>query len=315
MIQSSYKIFTGSSHPALAQEIADCLGMKVEKMSLKRFACGEIYVRPEDTVRGKEVFIVQTCTNRVNEDLMELFLICSVMKMSFARKVHVVLPHMGYARQDRVSLPREPISAKLMADLLVQSGADHVITFTLHSDQIQGFFDVPVDNAHPRKLFVDYLKKKKISDPIIVSPDEGGAKAAKKMADELECPMAIMHKSRSVHVHNVSEITHTVGDIGGKTAILYDDMVDTAGSVCNAKEVLVRDGARGEVYLIATHPIFSPPAIERLAEANFKEIIVSNSIPTQNYRLSNLTTISIAPLVAEIIRSVMEEKSVSNVYF
>jgi len=310
---ADFKLYSGSSHPTLTQEIAKSLNVELSKIELKRFACNEIYVRSQESVRGKEVFIVQTCTNMVNEELMELFLMCSAMKTSFAKKVHVILPHMGYARQDRVSLPRETISAKLIADLLVKSGADHVIAFTLHSDQIQGFFDVPVDNISASKLFADYIKSQNINNPIIVSPDEGGAKAAKKFADLIGCRLAIMHKTRSEH--NVSQITHTIGNIEGKTPIIYDDMIDTAGSVCNAKEALIRDGAKDEVFLIATHPIFSNPAVKRLKNANFKEIIVSNSLPKKpEWDLPNLKMISIAPLIAGIIKNVAEEKSVSSLY-
>ncbi len=312
MKKNKFKIISGSSHPGLAKEISKHLKTDLSEVLLTRFACNEIYVRPKNSVRGKDVYIVQTCTNRVNEDLMELFLLCNSMRLGFAKKIHVVMPHMGYARQDRVNLPREPISAKLVADLLIRSGADHLITFNLHSDQIQGFFDIPVDNINARKIFVDYIKQKHLENIIVVSPDEGGAKAAKKFADQLDCPLAIMHKNRSAH--NVSEVTHVVGNIEGKTPIIYDDMIDTAGSVCNAKRVLVEKGAKDEVYLIATHAIFSGPAVERLNNTNFKEIIVTNSICTKDYDMPNLVSISIAPLISEIIHNVSLEKSVSTLF-
>jgi len=282
-------------------------------MVIKRFACNEIYTKVGETVRGKNVFIVQTATQDVNEDYMELFLLCDTMKRSFAKSVHVVLPHFGYSRQDRISEPRETVSAKLIADLIVKSGADHIVTFTLHSDQIQGFFDIPVDNINAQKLFVDYFKKKNLRDAVVVSPDAGGAKSAKNFAVQLGFPLAILHKSRPRH--NVSEVTHVVGDVRNKVPIIYDDIIDTAGSVCTAKEALVQAGALDKVYLAATHPVFSNPATERLEKANFKEVVVTNSIPiSPEKQLSNLKVLSLAPLIAKVIQNITKEKSVSNLY-
>ena len=314
---SHIQLVAASSHPELAKAIAENLDIPVSPLQIKKFACSETYVRFEESVRGKEVFIVATCnTGTVNDDFMELFMICDAAKQSFARSTHVILPYFGYSRQDKIHDARENISSRLMADLLVKSGADHVITVQLHSDQIQGFFDVPVDNLHLRKLFRKYFEDKKIEgDLVVVSPDAGGAKDTKKLADKLGAEIAIMHKTRPGH--NLSEVTHVVGNVEGKTAILFDDMVDTAGSVSGARRALIEAGANPEVYLAATHAIFSDPAVERLKEANFHQIVVSNSIPLSEKAKKELPIeiIDIAPLMAHVVESVVEEKSASKWFF
>ncbi len=307
------KIFSGSSHPELAKEIAKNLMVPLSEMMISRFACGEIYAKPKDTVRGSDVFIVQTASSNVNEDLMELFIILDSLKRSFAERIHVIMPHYGYARQDRVATPREPISAKLVADLISAAGADHVITMALHSDQEQGFFNFSVDNLNPNMLFADYFKEKKIKDLVVVSPDAGGAKDAKKFADILGANLAIIHKSRPAH--NKSEVTHVVGDVKGKTCLMYDDMIDTAGSVTAGIEALKKMGAKKDVYLAATHAVFSPPATERLAKAGFKEVVVTNSIPIpKEKQFKSLKVLSVAPLLAKIVKNVHEAKSVTKAY-
>ena len=315
MDHSNFCIFSGTSYPALAAEIAGILDMEVSEATIKEFACGEIYVNLEESVRGKEVFIVQTTrTGCVNKDFMELFLLCDAAKRSFASKVHVVLPYYSYARQDKIHAAREPISARLFADLLVKSGADRIITTHLHSEQIQAFFSVPVDNLNARRTLAKIIQEKNLHDPVIVSPDAGGAKMAKRFADEIGLPIAILHKTRPEH--NVAEVTHIVGDITNKTPIIVDDMVDTAGSVCGAKQALIDKGARNEVYLVTTHPVFSGPAIERLKNADFKEIIVTNTLPLlEEQKIAGLTQISVAPLIAEVIKNTIENKSVSDLYF
>jgi len=249
----------------------------------------------------------------MNEDFMELFILCDAIKRSFAKRIHVVMPYFSYARQDKIHQSRESISARLMASLLEKSGVNRVITVHLHSEQIQGFFSIPVDNINAKKIFAKVIKKKNIQNPIIVSPDTGGAKNAKKIADELGFPLAILHKTRPGH--NVSEVTHVIGDIANKTPIIFDDMIDTGGSVCEAKNALVNNGANDEVYLVATHPVFSGPAIERIKNAGFKEIIVTNTLPLLDNSINCLTTLTIAPLIAEVIKNTMENKSVSSLYF
>jgi ribose-phosphate pyrophosphokinase len=312
-MKDEIKLFSGTSHPELAKEIAKNLNMKVNEMVISRFACGEIYAKPKETVRGRDVFIVQTCTENVNEDLMELFIMLDSLKRSFAGRIHVVMPHYGYARQDRVATPREPISAKLVADLISTAGADHLIGLKFHSDQEQGFFNFSVDNLNTNKLFADYFKKKNIKDLVVVSPDAGGAKDAKKFADLIGANLAIIHKSRPAH--NKSEVTHVVGDVKGKNCVMYDDMIDTAGSVTAGVEALRKMGAGKDIYLAATHAVFSGPAIERLSSAGFKEVVVSDSIPVAKKKeFKGLTVLSVAKLLANIIRNVHENKSVTKVF-
>jgi ribose-phosphate pyrophosphokinase len=307
------KIFSGSSHPELARAIARCLRMKVSDMTLTRFACNEVYARPEQTVRGSDVYIVQTATSRVNEDLMELFIIIDAMKRSFAKQIHVVMPHFGYSRQDRVATPREPISAKVVADLIAAAGANHVITVNLHSDQEQGFFNFPVDNISAKKLFVDYFKKKKIKDLMVVAPDTGAAKNAKRFADMLGAPLAILHKVRSAH--NVSEVTQVIGDVMDRTCLIFDDMIDTGGTVVNGKEALLKKGANREVYLAATHAVFSDPCVSRLKAAKFMEVVVTDTIPLPQEKVfEGLKVLSIAPLLAKAIENVHKARSVSSVF-
>ncbi len=315
MVPIKYKIFAGSSHPELAQEIAKLLKIPLGKLALSTFSSGEKYVALEETVRGHEVFIVQTCRDgTVNEDYTELFLMCDAMRRSFASKVHVILPHFGYARQDKIHKAREPISAKLMADLLVTSGADHIITLQLHADQTQAFFQVPVDNLNALRIFTAYFKKKNLKDLVVVTPDAGGAKHAKKFADELQAPIAVLNKVRPEH--NKSAVTHVIGDVKGKTCLLVDDMIDTGGSVVNAKEALLKNGANKDVYLCATHAIFSGPAIQRFKKAGFKEVVVSDSLPMPKAkRFKGLTALSIAPLLAGVIQSITHQQSVSTLYY
>jgi ribose-phosphate pyrophosphokinase len=305
------KIFSGSSHPILAQEIAKILGMELGKVQISRFACGEIYVKPLETVRGKDVYVVQTASSDVNEDLMELFIMIDAFKRSFAGKIHVVMPHFAYSRQDRVASSREPISAKVVANLISVAGADHLITMKLHSDQEQGFFEFPVDNVNTKYLFAEYFKKKNLKDLVVVSPDAGGAKDAKKFADELGANLAIIHKSRPGH--NQAEVSHVVGEVEGKTCLIYDDMIDTAGSVTAAKKALVDMGANKDVYLAATHPVFSDPATERFKAAEFAEVVVANTIPVgEEKQFEGLTVLSTAPLLARIIKSVHTGTSVTD---
>ncbi len=305
------KLFSGSSHPQLAREIARHLRVRLSEMELKRFACNEIYAKPLESVRGCDAFVIQTATANVNEDFMELFIMIDSLKRSFAQSIHVVIPHYGYARQDRVATPREPISAKLIADLISAAGAHHVITINLHSDQEQGFFNFPVDNLNSKKLFTDYFLRKKLKNIVVVAADTGAAKAAKRFADDLGAELAIIHKVRPAH--NVSEIMSVVGDVIDKTCIIYDDLIDTAGTTVAGKEALLKKGAKDEIYLVATHPVFSPPAIDRLRVAKFKEIVVTDTVPVQEEKMFHgLTVLSVAPLLARVIRNVHESKPVSS---
>lgn len=306
------RLFSGTSHIELAKEIAKHLKVPISEMIISRFACGEIYAKPKETVRGMDVFVIQTSSENVNEDLMELFIILDSMKRSFAGKIHVVMPHYAYSRQDRVASTREPISAKLVADLISTAGADHLITMKLHSDQEQGFFNFPVDNLNTEKIFAEYFAKKKIKDLVIVSPDAGGTKDAKHFANLLGANLAIIHKTRPFH--NKSEVMNVVGDVEGRTCVIFDDMIDTAGSVCNAIEALRKMKAGKDIYLAATHAVFSDPATKRLSKAGFKEVVVSNTVPIpKRKQFKGLKILSVADVLAKIIKNVHEDKSVTNV--
>jgi len=315
MPATKFAIFAGSSHKELAKAVAKGVKQDLGKLTLSDFSCGEKYVKLDETVRGQEVFIIQTCRDQwVNDDYMELFLMIDAARLSFATKIHVIIPHFGYARQDKVHMPREPISAKLMADLVVKSGADHVITFGLHADQAQAFFDVPVDNINTHKLFADYYRKKRLKNVTVVSPDAGGAKNAKKLADDLGVPIAILHKARPSH--NEAVTTHVVGEVKGRTCLIYDDMIDTAGTVGAAHKALIDQGANKDIYLAATHAIFSGPAQKRLNKAGFKEVTVTDTLPIEkDKKFKGLKQISVAPLLADIIGSVTHQKSVSKLFY
>ncbi|KKT76104.1 MAG: Ribose-phosphate pyrophosphokinase [Candidatus Peregrinibacteria bacterium GW2011_GWA2_44_7] len=306
------KIFSGSSHPQLAQAIADHLKMPLSPMEIKCFASGEIYAKPGESVRGCDVFVIQSATERVNEDMMELFIMLDAFKRSFAHSIHVVMPYYAYGRQDRVASPREPISARLMADLISTAGATHLITLSLHSGQTQGFFSFPVDNLHAHTLFADYFKKKKLKNVVMVATDAGGAKAAKRLADCLNTDIAIVNKNRPGH--NQVEVLSIVGDVKGKIPIIFDDMIDTGGSVVAAAQALREAGAQDEIYLGSIHAVFSPPCVDRLRQANFKEIIVTDSLPlSPEKRLPNMRFLTVAPLLGKVIHYVHEDRSISPI--
>jgi len=305
-------LFAGSSHPALAKSLAKELKVPLGKINLKNFSCGERYVKLEESVRGKEVYIFQTTTEKPDEDLMQLFLMCQAAKLSFAKDVHVILPNFPYARQDRVTEPREPISAKLIAHLLEESGASHVITLDLHSTQIQGFFSIPVDALDARPVFAQYFKKKNLKDPVVISPDIGGAKRVKSFADMIDADIAIIHKLRPHH--QKSEVVEVVGDIEGRQCILFDDMIDTAGTLIPAKKALIKRGAHPNVYAAATHAVFSGKAVSNLKKTGFKEVVVTDSIPTRGKKFPGLKVLTVAPLLAEVIKHIEKGESVTEIY-
>lgn len=282
------------------------------KIDLKTFSCGERYIKFGETIRGKEVYILQTATTKSDNDLMELFLICQAARLSFAKSVNVIMPNFPYARQDRVAEPREPISAKLIAHLLEESGADHVITLDLHSSQIQGFFSIPVDALDTRTIFAEYFTNKNLNDPVVVSPDAGGAKRAKKFADLIGAELAIIHKSRPQH--HETEVVELVGDIEGQPCILFDDMIDTGGSLVAAKNALIERGAHPDVYAAATHGIFSGNAPQILEKGGFKEVVVTDSVPTEGKEFTGLKILPVAPLLAEVLGHIERGESVTKIY-
>ena len=308
-------LFTGSVNPSLAQEIAEELEVPLGNVRLEKFANGEIYARYQESVRGADVFIVQSVAGpSINDALMELLIMMDAAKRASARSISAVITHYGYARQERKAAPREPITAKLVADLLSVAGADNVITIDLHQDAIQGFFDLPVNHMTAMPIFVEYYKQKGWTpeEVCVVSPDVGRAKAAKKFQTMLDCDIAIMHKDRPRH--NQSEITALIGDVKDKICIINDDMIDTAGSLVAAADTLRNRGAR-EVYACATHGLFSGPAYERIENSQIKEVVVTNAVPVPLDRQNGkIKVLSLAPLFAETIRNVYECGSVSALF-
>ncbi|MFY9495427.1 MAG: ribose-phosphate pyrophosphokinase [Limnochordia bacterium] len=306
------KVFSANANRELAEQICSCLGLELGKAEVTRFKDGEIRVRIGETVRGVEVFIVQPLNNPSSENLMELLIMIDAMKRASAKEVCAVIPYYAYARQDRKTQPRDAIAAKLVANLITAAGADRVVTLDLHAGQIQGFFDIPVDNLRAMPIIYDYIQKKELEDVIVVSPDVGGVVRARELADRLHCAIAIVDKRRPRP--NVAEVMNIIGDVEGKTAVFIDDMIDTAGTIVNAAEAILARGAK-EVYACSSHAVFSDPAVERLANSPLKEIIVTDSIhlPAEK-KIPNLTVLSVAPLFAEAIRRIFEELSVSYLF-
>ena len=314
-VTKTMSIFSGSTCPELAEEIAACLGTTLGNVKLEKFANGEIYARYLESVRGSDVFLIQsTATQNVNEALMELLIMADAAKRASARTVNAVVPCYGYARQDRKAAAREPISAKLVANLMTVAGIDRTITVDLHQGQIQGFFDTPVDHLTALPIFADYFKKKGL-DPenlYVVSPDVGRAKAAKKLSDMLGADLAIMHKGRPGH--NKAEITALIGNVEGKTCIVNDDMIDTAGTLCAAVATLKEKGAT-KVYVCASHPIFSGPAYDRLENSEIDEVVVCNTVHVpEERRTGKIRVISVAPLLASAIKNVYTNQSVAMLF-
>jgi len=308
------KFFSGTSHPQLAERIRKYLSLgKSNKIDISRFSCGEIYARINENVRGTDMFLLQTSTHNVNDDLMELLIMVDAAKRASARSVAVVIPHYPYSRQDKKSASREPISARLIADLIVKAGATRVITMDLHADQIQGYFNIPLDHLTAMPLFTEYFKNKKLKDLVVVAPDTGRAKTSKKLADRIGAEIAILHKSRPNH--NVSEVINVVGNVKDKTLIIFDDIVDTAGSVTQGLKVLKDLGCRDEIYLATTHAVFSGPSVDRLKKAGFKEIVVTDTIPIPRAgELKNLVILSTDALFGEAIKRNHENASISVLF-
>ena len=305
-------VFSGTSNPELAEGIAEHLGIELGNVKIRTFANGEIYVRYLESVRGADVFCVQSICCPVNHMLMEMLIMIDAAKRASARSITAVISHYGYARQDKKSAAREPITAKLVADLLTTAGADKVIAMDLHQGQIQGFFDQPVNHLTALPILADYFENLKLTNCVIVSPDVGRVKVAKKFADMLGGDLAIMHKGRPQH--NVAEITHVIGEVAGKTCIVIDDMIDTAGSITEGAKSLKNAGA-GDIYVAATHGIFSPPAFERIESSPIKEVVVTNTVPVaEERRHGSIRVLSVAPLFAHAVENVFNNESVSELF-
>ena len=309
------KIFAGNSHKKLAKDIAAKLGLQLGNSEVKIFSDGEISVNINETVRGSEVFVVQSTCNPVNDNLMELLIMIDAFKRASAAKITAVLPYFGYARQDRKAKARDPISAKLVADLITTAGADRVLTIDLHAPQIQGFFNIPVDHLYGGPLLANYFKNKFkdcLEDVCIVSPDHGSVGRARQFAQKLGVPFAIVDKRRPRP--NVAEVMNIIGDIEGKYCIMVDDMIDTAGTIVAGASALMAKGAK-EVYCACTHAVLSGPAIERLDESPLKEIVFLDSIPLPKSKmLDKFKVLSVAPIFAETIKRIYEDISISPLY-
>ena len=314
---SEYKIFAGNSNPALAEEIAAIMGKPLGKSTVSKFSDGEISVSLWESVRGEDVYIIQSTCNPTNDNLMELLIMIDAMKRASASRINAVIPYYGYARQDRKAKSRDPITAKLTADILSVAGVDRVITMDLHAAQIQGYFDIPVDHLVGMpilgKYFKELIKNGTINnDIVVVSPDLGSVTRTRSLSNILECPIAIVDKRRPKP--NVSEIMNIIGEIEGKTAILVDDMVDTAGTITNAANALKKLGA-AEVYACATHPVLSGPAIQRIQDSEIKQMILLNTIPVPpEKKLEKMKILSVAPLFAEAMMRVFNNESISKLF-
>ncbi len=307
------RVFSGSSNPKLTEEIVKYLGLKPGGIKISQFSGGETYARILENVRGQSAVVVQTCNDRVNDDLMELFIIVDALRRASAKSITAVIPHFGYARQDKKSASREPISAKLVANLITTAGVDRVITMDLHSDQIQGYFDIPVDHLTALPLLSNYIKAKGLKDPVVVAPDIGRARTAKKLSDRLGAELAIIHKSRPEH--QKAEILHVVGNVKGKTVILVDDMIDTAGTATGGVETLKALGCNPDVYFICTHGILSGPAMEKVKKAKFKELVVTDTIPlSKEKQLPEIKVLSTAELFGEAIKRNYANQSISSLF-
>ncbi|HMS77526.1 ribose-phosphate diphosphokinase [Gordonia sp. (in: high G+C Gram-positive bacteria)] len=314
--QKNLMLFSGRAHPELAQAVSDELGVKITPQTATDFANGEIFVRFEESVRGSDAFVLQSCPNPLNQWVMEALIMIDALKRGSAKRISVILPFYPYARQDKKHRGREPISARLIADLLKTAGADRIITVDLHTDQIQGFFDGPVDHMHALGQLAGYVREHYGTDNIcVVSPDAGRVKVGEKWADALNgAPMAFVHKTRDPDVPNQIKANRVVGDVSGKTCVLIDDMIDTGGTIAGAVRVLKEAGA-GDVIIATTHGVFSHPAAERLATCGAKEVIATDTLPIpEDKRFENLTVLSIAPLLAQTIQEVFENGSVTSLF-
>ena len=311
-MKNKITVFSLSSSKKLAQDIASILGTKVGDCKVHHFADGEILCEIGESVRGKDVFIVQSTSNPVTENLMEILVLTDALIRASAREITAVIPYFGYARQDRKAKPRQPITSKLVADLLTTAGVNRVVTVDLHAAQIQGFFDIPVDEMQALPLLIKYFRKKKVQDLCVVSPDHGGATRARKMSEAFDCPIAIIDKRRPKP--NVAEVMGIIGNVEGKNCILVDDMIDTAGTITAGVDMLKQKGAK-DVYIACTHGVLSGPAIERLSTCAAKEVVITNTIEIpQEKKFDKLVSVSVAGLLAHTIENIENDLPVSDVF-
>ncbi|OKH40344.1 phosphoribosylpyrophosphate synthetase [Calothrix sp. HK-06] len=307
------RVISGSANVQLSGEVARYLGVELTPTIRKQFADGEIYIQVLNSIRGCDVYLIQPTCHPVNDCLMELMIMIDACRRASAKQITAVLPYSGYARADRKTSGRESITAKLIANLITTAGADRVLAMDLHSAQVQGFFDIPLDHIHSTPVLLGYLQSKQLSDIVVVSPDIGGVARARAFAKKFnDVPLAIVDKRRTAH--NCAEVMNVIGDVKGKTAILVDDMIDTAGTIMEAAKILRQEGAR-QVFACATHAVFSPPAIERLSSGYLEEVIVTNTIPiSEEKRFPQLTVVSVANFFGEAILRLHQESSISTMF-
>ncbi len=307
------KIFTGNSNPQLAQEICDHLSVDLGNAKVNTFSDGEIQVEIGDNVRGRDVFLIQSTCAPTNNHLMEMLVMVDACKRASAARINAVVPYFGYARQDRKVAPRAPITGKLVADLISVAGVDRLLTVDLHAGQIQGFFDIPVDHLYAAPVMLDAIRSKNLQDLIVVSPDAGGTERARAFAKRLDAGLAIIDKRRSGP--NVAEVMHIIGDVKGKNCVIVDDMIDTAGTLCTAAKALSSAGAL-TVSACATHGVLSGPALERIANSQLQEVLVTNTIPVEGLleKCDRLKALSVSKLLAEAIRRIHNDESVSSLF-
>ncbi|MXQ54520.1 ribose-phosphate diphosphokinase [Shimazuella alba] len=309
---SRIKVFSCNSNPLLAQKICNHLGIPLGDSKVNKFSDGEIHIQLNETVRGMDVYVVQSTCDPVNQHLMELLVMVDALKRASAGTINVVIPYYGYARQDRKARARDPITAKLVANLIETAGADRVIAMDLHATQIQGFFNIPVDHLLGVPILANYFQGKDLSDLVVVSPDHGGVIRARRLAERLEAPLAIIDKRRPEP--NVSEVMSIIGKVAGKTAIIIDDIIDTAGTICLATEAILERGAK-EVYACCTHPVLSGPALERIENSGIKQLIATDTIPLKPEKmLDKIEVLSVAPVIGEAIYRIHHEQSVSKLF-
>lgn len=307
------KLFCGTANPPLGEEIAGYLAMPLGRVNITRFADGEIYVRYEENARGVDAFVLQPTCHPVNEHLMELLIMVDALRRASAGRITAVMPYYGYARKDKKDAPREPITGRLVADLLTTAGADRVLTVDLHAGQIEGFFNIPVDHLRALPLFADYLREKRMPTAVVVAADDGAVKRSKQLADRLDLPLAIIFQRRVGK--DAKEPVEVVGDVEGRTPIMIEDIIDTAGTLTGAVDVLMRRGARPEVTICATHAVLAGPATDRLARDEIREVVVTNTIPLPSGKpIPKLRVLSAAPLLAEAIRRIHQDQSVSMLF-
>ena len=307
------KLFSGSANPVLAQDMCKYLGIPLGCATVSSFSDGEIRIRIDENVRGADVFVSQSCCSPVNDSIMEMLIMIDALKRSSANRITAVIPYFGYARQDRKDQPRVPISAKLVADLVTTAGADRVLTMDLHASQIQGFFNIPVDHLYALPVLMDYITKRKIDDLVVVSPDAGGVERARAFAKRLQANLAIIDKRREGP--NQAQVMNIIGDVQGKSALLLDDMIDTAGTIVQGAQACFDKGAR-EVWAGCTHGVLSGPALERLQNSCLTQVVVTDSIPLRGKEMTcpKLHVLSVAPLLGEAIRRIHEDESVSSLF-